>query len=422
MAGRCLVALLLITTVAAAPDARPADGNWPEFRGPTQQGHAEGADPPVTWSDNQNIRFKTEIPGRGWSSPVIWGDQIWMTTATLEGKSLRVIGVNKETGAIVHDVEVFHVDEPGRINPANSYASPSPVVEDGRLYVSFGTEGSACIDTATATPIWKMTGPRINHMEGAGSSPSVCGNLFILQCDGIDAQFIAAFNKQTGRAAWKTDRIPFPPNVITPERKAYGTPLIVRVNGQDQLISPAARRVYSYDPRTGTEIWHVDFDPPAYNTAARPVYADGVLFVSTGYDHAQLWAIRLDASCRGDVTASHVLWKCIRGAPLKPSPLVVGHELYLVGDNGIAKCLDAATGDEIWRARVGSAFSASPVDAAGRIYFFGEGGRSVIIRAGRSFKIIGDNYLESGGCMATPAFSGKAIFLRSKTHLYRVQN
>jgi outer membrane protein assembly factor BamB len=424
--ARLLVAGLVLAMIQSTHAAGDA---WPEFRGPTQQGHAPGTDPPLKWfqgaapDTGRQIKFKTEIPGRGWSSPVVMDDQVWMTTSTDDGRSLRAICCNKETGKITQDVEVFHVDNPESINAFNSYASPSPIIEKGRVYVCFGSEGSACLNTATGKPLWKSQELRVDHMEGPGSSPVIVGDLCILNCDGVDAQFVAALNKRTGKLVWRKDRTtPFPPTVPPMRRKAYGTPIVVHVDGKDQLISPAARRVISYDPLTGTEIWHVDLEPPAYNVVPRPIFADGIVYLCTGYDNAQLWAVALDAKSAGDVTTSHVLWKCNRGAPLKPSPLVVGSELYFVSDTGIARCLDARTGTQIWQMRIGAAFSASPVDANGRVYFFGEGGRSIVLQAGREFKVLADNYLEGGGCLATPAFSGKAIFLRSRTHLYRIEN
>jgi outer membrane protein assembly factor BamB len=421
--------LVLGIVLGMIPSTDAAEDAWPEFRGPTQQGHAPGTDPPLKWfqgaapDPGRQIKFKTEIPGRGWSSPVVLGDQIWMTTATDDGRSLRAICCNKDSGKITQDVEVFHVDSPESINAFNSYASPSPLIEKGRVYVCFGSEGNACLDTATGKPLWKSQELRVDHMEGPGSSPVIVGDLYILNCDGVDAQFVAALNKGTGKLVWRKDRTtPFPATMPPMRRKAYGTPIVVHFDGKDQLISPAARRVVSYDPLTGTEIWHVDLEPPAYNVVPRPIFADGIVYLCTGYDNAQLWAVGLDAKSVGDVTASHVLWKCNRGAPLKPSPLVIGSELYFVSDTGIARCIDAKTGTQIWQARIGAAFTASPVDANGRVYFFGEGGRSIVLQAGREFKVLADNYLDGGGCLATPAFSGKAIFLRSRTHLYRIEN
>ena len=397
-------------------------GGWPEFRGPTGQGHAAAdADPPLKWSPTLHVRYKTEIPGVGWSSPAVEENRIWMSTATEDGRSLRAVCVDAESGRILHDIEVFRVESPRRINAFNSYASPSPVIEGGRVYVCFGGEGSACLDAATGMAVWKNRDLRVEHMEGAGSSPVIYKGLYLLHFDGVDAQFVAALDKSDGKLVWKRDRdTPFPPLVIGPFRKAFSTPLIVNVGGKDQLVSPAARRIYSYDPENGREVWHVDLDPPAYNTAPRPVYADGVVYVCTGFDQAQLLAIKLDETCVGDVTRTHVLWKFNKGVPHKPSPLLVNGELYIVGDNGIARCLDPKTGEEIWHERVGAAFSASPVDARGRIYFFGEGGRCVVVQAGREFKVLADNFLEAG-CLASPAFVGNCIYIRTKSHLFCVQ-
>ncbi len=407
--NRMLILLLFASSLVAGE-------NWPEFRGPSQQGHSDSTGLPVKWSESENVRFKTAIQGEGWSSPVVWGEQVWMTTATENGRSLRAVCVDRDGGRMVHDVEIFRVEQPERKNPFNSYASPTPVLEKGRVYVSFGTNGNACLDAESGRVLWRNRDLRLDHKEGPGSSPILYGNFFILHCDGMDVQYVAALDKHTGRLAWKTPRSYHFGMLSEDLRKAYSTPLIIRLNGKDQMISIGARRVSSYDPATGKEIWWCDI--PGYSNAPRPVYAHGLVFVSTGFDSAQLWAIRPDG--KGDVTKSHVAWKVTQGVPLKPSVLLVGEEIYMVSDNGIARCLDAKSGSLIWQGRIGTAYSASPSYADGLIYFCSEKGKTTVIKPGKELAIVAENSLD-GRILASPAVAGKALFIRTDTHLYRIQ-
>jgi outer membrane protein assembly factor BamB len=402
------------------PTSRPAQSfDWPGFRGPSGQGYADAKDLPVTWSETQNVKFKTAIPGRGWSSPVIYVDQVWMTTATEDGHSLRAICADKNSGKILQDVEVFHPGILQHSNALNSYASPTPVIESGRVYVCFGAYGSACLDTATGEVVWKNEELKLYHMEGPGSSPVLYKDLYILNCDGMDLQYVAALDKRTGKVAWK-ERRATPFGFTLPHlRKSYGTPLVVHVDGKDQLINPAARRLFSYDPQTGGELWHLDFEPPAYSIAPAPVFADGVAYVCTGFDQAQLWAVRMTGAT-GDATKTSVLWKFKKGVPLRSSPILVDGLLYFTSDGGILRCLEASTGVQVYQTRIGDAYSASPIYADGRLYFFSEDSGSFVVEPGRTFKLIAHDELEEG-CMATPAVSGNALFVRTKMALYRIQ-
>jgi outer membrane protein assembly factor BamB len=413
-------AACVLISVFLASATRAADLDWPEFRGPTQQGHSSSTNLPLTWSETEHVKFKTTIPGRGWSSPVIWGDQVWMTTALDQSHSMRAVCVDKNSGRIIHDVEVFHPQELQHTNAFNSLASPTPVIEKGRVYVSFGGYGSACLDTATGEPIWKSDELKIEHMEGPGSTPILYKDLYILQCDGVDTQFVAALDKMTGKLAWKTPRTtPFDFWIIGPFRKAFGTPIVIQADGKDQLISPAARRLYSYDPRTGTEFWHVDLEGRAYSTAPRPLFADGVVYACTGFEQAQLWAVKTQGAS-GDITKTHVLWKFKQGVPLRSSPILVDGLIYFTSDAGIARCVDARTGQQVWQNRIGPAYSASPIYADGRLYFFSERGQTTVLAPGREFKKLAENEL-GDGCLATPAISGSAFFIRTRTELYRVE-
>lgn len=401
---------LIASLPASAGDA------WPEFRGPTQQGHSDSTGLPLTWGEGEHVRWKTPIPGEGWSSPVILGSQIWLTTATDEGRSLRAVCVDRESGKIVHDVEVFRVDQLEPKNDFNSYASPTPVLEEGRVYVSFGTYGSACLDTATAKPIWKNNELKLDHQEGPGSSPVLYKDLFLLHCDGMDVQYVVALHKETGEVAWRTDRSTNfgdkPPYL----KKAFSLPLILDVDGQDQLISIGALRAFSYDPADGREIWSLEI--PGFSNVPRPVAGHGMVYLATGYMQPELWAVRL--SGQGDIGATHVAWKHTDGVPAKPSVLLVGDELYMVADNGIARCLDAKTGEELWKQRIDGTYSASPVFVDGLVHFFSETGVTTILKPGRTFELLAENELD-GRILASPAVAGSALFIRTDAHLYRIE-
>jgi outer membrane protein assembly factor BamB len=395
------IAQVLILLILLASD-------WPQFRGPTGQGVSDEQGLPLTWSETKNVRWKVAIPGKGWSSPVVQGDRIWLTTATEEGKSLRAISVDRNTGAIVQNVEVFHLKSANLTNPKNSFASPTPIIEGDRVYVHFGAFGTACI-TQSGEIVWKTKLEYDNGQHGTGGSPVLYQDLLIISCDGNDVQYVVALDKLTGKVRWKKSREGY---------QAYTTPLIVELPGSPQIISPGAFRAISYDPRNGKELWQVTYGE-GFSNVPRPVYGDGLVFICTGFQQPSLLAVRLDG--KGDVTKSKVQWKLDRGVPLTPSPLLIGSELYMVTDNGIATCVDAKTGKEYWRARVGGSHSASPIYADGRIYFLSEEGESVVLAPGQQLKHLATNQLD-GRTLASMAVSGGSIFIRSETHLYRISN
>jgi len=382
--------------------------DWPEFRGPTGQGNSDERGLPLLWSETKNVRWKVAIPGRGWSSPSILGDRVWLTTATEEGKSLRAISVDRNTGAILQNVEVFRLKSLGNLNSKNSQASPTPVLEGDRVYLHFGAYGTACI-TQSGEVVWKTRLDYDNGQHGPGGSPVIFDNLLILSCDGQDVQYVVALDKLTGKVRWKKLREGY---------QAYTTPLVVRLPAGDQVISPGAFRAVSYEPRTGKELWQVRYGD-GFSNVPRPVYGNGLVFICTGFQQPSLLAVRLDG--RGDVTKSHIAWTLKRGVSLTPSPLLVGDELYMVSDNGVASCIDAKTGAPYWQVRLGGNHSASPIYADGRIYFLSEEGESVVIAPGKEFKALAKNQLD-GPTLASMAVSNGSIFVRSQTHLYRLSN
>ncbi len=394
-----------------------ADSDWPKFLGQGQPGHAQGKNIPTEFAEDKDVRWKVAIPGKGWSSPVVLGKQIWMATATDEGKSLRAICVERETGKLLHDIELFHIDAPAPIHALNSHASPTPVLEDGRAYFAFGMYGAACVDTKSGKILWKNARlPHDHGGNGPGSSPILYKNLFILNCDGTELRYVVALDKKTGQQVWKTDRSNDMSAANPQKRKAYATPTIINVNGQDQLVSPGGFRLSSYEPLTGKEIWWVDV--PGYSNVQPPVYANGLLYVSSCFDKAQLWVIKPDG--KGDLTNTHVAWKYLKGVPSKPTPIVIGKDLFLVSDDGIVTCLDAIDGTEIWKERIGGAYSATPLHVDGRLYLFSHTGDITVLQPGRELKILAKSKL-GDGFMSAPAVVDDALILRSKTHLYRIQ-
>jgi outer membrane protein assembly factor BamB len=393
--------LLVFLVLIPVPD-------WPQFRGPTGQGVSDERNLPLTWSETKNVRWKVAIPGRGWSSPVIQGDRVWLTTATEEGRSLRAIAVDVNTGAIQQNVEVFRLSSPKLTNAKNSFASPTAVIEGDRIYLHFGAYGTACI-TQSGEIVWKIKLEYDNGQHGPGGSPVLYDDLLIVSCDGLEQQFVVALDKTTGKVRWKKTREGY---------QAYTTPLVVSLPSGDQVVSPGAFQAIAYEPRTGKEIWRVKY-AEGFSNVPRPVYGNDLVFICTGFQEPSLLAVRLDG--RGDVTKSKIVWKLDRGIPRTSSPLLVGNELYVVSDNGIATCIDAKTGDELWRARLGGNYSASPIYADGRIYFLSEEGESIVIAPGRQLKHLATNQLD-GPTLASMAVSHNSLFIRSATHLYRISN
>jgi outer membrane protein assembly factor BamB len=392
-----------------------ATEDWPEFRGPTGQGISTAKNVPIHWSTTNNVVWKVEIPGEGWSSPVLVNGKIYLTTAVTDPAktSLRVLSVEAKSGRIEWNVEVLQPD-PGTtqaMHKKNSLASPTPIVRDGRLYVHFGHMGTAALDRAGKI-LWQQTTLKYSPMHGNGGSPVLVGDTLVFSCDGQTDPFVAALDAKSGKVLWKIPR-----NTPAKNQFSFSTPLAIEVDGTTQIISPGSGFVAGYDLADGHEIWRVRYGE-GYSVITRPVFAHGLLFVTSSYNRSVLYAIK-PAGAKGDVTDTHVAWKHDKGVPNTPSPLVGGEELYLVSDSGIATCLDARTGNVHWSERLGGGFSASPVLAEGRVYFQNEEGISTVLKAGKTFEVLARNELGER-TLASPAVADNAIFLRSKSHLWRI--
>ena len=395
--------LTLVLALGAGP-SQSAD--WPEFRGPTGQGQSTETGLPLHWSESENIAWKVAIPGQGWSSPVVEGGEIWLTTAEGNG-SLQALAIEAASGHVRQAIEVFRHPRLPSIHSKNSYASPTPILEGDRVYVHFGTLGTAAL-SRDGEILWTNQELRYEHGHGPGGSPALAGALLVISCDGTDRQYVVALDKNTGKIRWRKDR---PVGAM-----AYTTPLVIETDGSEQVVSAGGNRAVSYDLKTGEALWWIGYD--GFSLITRPVFGHGLVYITSGYTRAVLFAVRPDG--RGDVSASHVAWRLDRGAPNTPSPLLVGDEIYVVSDRGIASCLEARSGKLHWRQRLGGSFSASPVYADGRIYFLNESGETSVVKAGTSFELLARNPLP-GRTLASIAVADGAIFLRTATHLYRIE-
>jgi outer membrane protein assembly factor BamB len=352
--------------------------------------------------------------------------QVWLTTATEDGHDFFVICVDAETGKTRFNQNVFHCDNPEPLgNDVNCYATPSPLLEGGKIYVHFGSYGTACLDTQTAQVIWKRNDLPCRHYRGPSSSPVLFENLLILTMDGADLQYVAALNKMTGATVWKTNRsvawndedVPGKMARDGDLRKAHSTPLMVTAAGKAQMLSVGAKAAYGYDPRTGAELWRVCYAD--WSGAPRPLYRDGLAYLVTGLVKAEMWAVRPDG--KGDVADTHVAWKLKTHVAKTASPILVDDLIYMAADESFVTCVEAASGKVVWSERIGGKYAASPIYGDGRLYFFDKDGAATVLKPGRTFEVLATNKL-ANGFMASPAVSGRALFLRTRTDLYRVES
>lgn len=425
-----LLLALVCPLWGASTSASPGQKSWPAFRGPsgtgmTAQRAGDASAPPLHWSETEHVAWKTAIPHSGLSTPVVMDGKVWLTTATLEGQDSFVLCLDAHTGEYLLNKRLFHTDEPEPLgNKINGYASPSPVLESGQVYISFGSYGTACLDTGSFDVLWSHRDLPCRHYRGPGSSPILFGNLLILTMDGVDQQYVVALNKNTGATVWKTDRTTVYDDLDAQgqpfrdgdKRKAYSTPLVVTVDGTPLLISASSMAVYGYDPLTGREIWklsHRDF-----SSSTSPVFGHGLAFVGSGFGRAELLAIPVNG--KGDLTEDAIAWRFKKGMPRTPSPVLVDDLIYALADNGTITCLEAMTGKEVWQERLKGKFASSLLHADGRLYCVSQEGQTTVLEAGRTFKVLAENTLDSG-CMASPAAAENALFLRTKTHLYRIE-
>ena len=431
-----LIAIALVLSYAHSAQDEIAKNYWNQFRGPNGDGKATANGIPIEFNETKNVRWKIPIHDKGYSSPVVWDNQIWLTTGTEDGTELFAICVDKDSGEIIHDIKVFDVVQPQSEYPdLNSHASPTPIVEDGRVYVHYGTYGTACLDMKTGEKLWERRDLNCDHRVRPASSPIIDEETLFLTFDGVDVQFIAALDKNTGDTLWLqhrkvdsdfeavlrakgiTDTKNTTKEKPNDNRKSYATPTIITYQGKKQLVSPAAEVTISYDPKTGDELWRVRHEGWGWNVACRPIFAHNLVYFTTGVEKLLL---AVDPSGTGDVTDTHIVWSSRRGAPEIPSPLIVDDLMFMVNEGGVASCIEAKRGNLVWKGRVGGNHWASPLYAGGNIYFFSMEGRVSVISAGREFKLLARNEFD-GEFIASGAVAGNALILRSLTHLYCIK-
>jgi glucose dehydrogenase len=431
---RILFFLVICAFVCAATAEEKR--NWNQFRGPDGDGISLADKLPVKWSEHENVKWKIPVEGKAWSSPVIWGNQVWVSSADEDGRRLYAFCYDVNTGRPIFEMKLFDVEKPQAIHKFNSYASPTPVIEENRVYITFGAAGTACIDTKTGKVLWTRRDLECNHYRGAGSSPILYKDLLIMHFDGSDVQYLVALDKTSGKTVWKVNRsIDFkdldPDGKPVSEgdfRKAFATPHVAEINGVPVLISQGSKAIYAYNPMNGEEIWRVE-ERSNYSASNRPIYKNGIIYLTSGFSSGQILAIIpgkkgevIDANVPSTYqnTQLKILWSVKRNVPKKPGLIVDSGLVIAVDDSGIASCLNAKTGAEYWRERIGGNYSASPLLANGKVYFFSEEGKTTVVAASKQFQVIAVNTLDSG-FMASPAVTGNALILRTKTHLYRIE-
>lgn len=405
------VALLLVSMGSAAYGQA-----WPAFRGGELNGVNAGSSLPTTWSESQNVLWKTPIHGRGWSSPVVADDQVWLTTATEDGHQMSVLCLSLQTGRVLLDQVLFENPE---VQPdyheTNSYASPTPVIHGDYVFVHFGAYGTACLRRKDGSVVWERRDLPCNHYRGPGSSPIVYQGLLVFHMDGFDYQYAVALDCKTGQTVWKSDRNVEYGTDNGDHYKAFSTPLVIRMDGQDQLISPASMALLSLNPLTGQERWRVRYEE--HSTTVRPVFDGQRLYFSTGFSKAKMICVRPDG--RGDVTSSHVDWAEHRGIGCKPSPVLVQDRLFVLTDDGVVSRLDLKTGEPVWRQRLGGKFSASLVATSDHFLATDHDGKSYVFTVADEPELVSENSLDEG-CNASPAILSNTVLLRTTNALYRI--
>lgn len=389
-----------------------AGDDWLEHRGPTGQGVSEVKAAPLNWTKSENMKWRKELPGKAWSTPVVKDGRIYLTNATEEnwGISLRALCLDLETSKIIWDREVFKFKGDVIMHKKNSHASSTPVIEDDRIYLHFGYQGTACL-SLDGKRLWENRNLYYDPTHGNGGSPAIIKNMLVFHCDGEEETFITALDKMTGEQLWKTDR-----KTIQSKKFSFGTPLLIEAGGKEQIISQASGAVFSYDLK-GNEIWKFRYD--GFSVVPKPLYKNGLVYISSGYARAKLYVI--DPTGTGDVTESHLKWMTDKDVPNNPSLLSIGDELYLQSDKGTISCLDAKTGEVHYqKKRLIRTSSASPVYAANKIYFTDERGTTLVIAPGKEFKLLATNDIEEP-VLASMAIVDEKLLLRSEFALYCIE-
>ena len=398
--------------------------DWLDFRGPGGDGHAGNTPLPRAWNEKSGILWRTPVHDSGWSSPIVVGDQIWLTTATEHGHEQFVVCIHRDTGRVLLDEKVFTNANPERIGAqGNTYASPSPVATRDVVVAHFGTYGTVAYANRTRKILWKRTDLNCQHFQGPGSSPVIWRDRVVLTFDGADVQYLAALDLRSGKTIWKTDRgidwasDKFGAASDPDQRKAYSTPFVWKRKGRDELVTAGARCFASYDPATGKELWRIPHG--GFSNATRPLVAGNRLLLNTGFNRPEFWALRADHDRAP--AESDIVWKIARGVPTMSSPLVHNGLLYFTADADFLTCVDLENGQEVWKERLGGRFYASLMMAGGALYAISDRGRSVVLEPGRAFRTLGEGVLPEGS-RSSPAVARGRLYLRTYDALVCIGN
>ena len=406
---------ILTTFIALHCYGNDKPAYWNQFRGPDGDGDAKSANLPLKFSEKQNLTWKTPMPGKAWSSPVVMNGKIWLTNAEPEGFKMWAIQLDWHSGKELKKVLVFENKEPQYCHPMNSYGTPTPVIYDGRVFVHFGTHGTAALDAQSGQVLWKRRDFKCDHFRGAAASPIVFNDSLIVHFDGHDLQYIVCLDQKSGKTRWKKEReYDFKTN-NGDRKKAYCTPSVITHNGRQELISPGAVATESRNPVTGDLFWTARTG--GMNASSRPIYRHGHVYVFCGM--GSMSAIKPGGD--GDVDKTHVTWSRRKVVPKKSSPLLLNDLLFMVSDEGVASCSNPLNGEIYWadRLKIKGQCASSPIHASGHIYSFSSEGDCIVFKAKKEgLEILAQNKLPTG-CMASPAVVGDSLLVRTKQNLYR---
>jgi outer membrane protein assembly factor BamB len=409
-----LITLLLFSAAAVYAE------NWPQFRGSTGQGHSAETGVPLKWGASEGIAWKTELPGEAWSSPIVWGDRVFVTAATDGGKACRVLALDRKAGTIVWNKEVFK-QVLRRKEGRNTYATPTPATDGEAVFACFGDGSFAALDF-TGDILWTNRNYPHYSQHGLASSLILLRGLLLMARDGSsdgedkglgwqrpwDQAFILALDTRTGQERWKARR--------GLSRISHGVPALWEHDGRVELVSEAGDVVQGFNLETGERLWSSQVI--GEGKVPSTVIGGGLVFTAGGWGgRDSIKAFRLGG--HGDLETNNLVWEQRKGMPKVPSMLYVKPHLFAVTDGGIATCLKAATGEVVWQERLGGSFSASPVSAEGRVYFVSDEGETTVLEAGPEFKVLAKNPLGEK-VQASPAISQGLIFIRSERHLFAI--
>lgn len=414
LAMKRLAAIAMFALTSLGPLAGRGQDFWPEFRGPSSDGHAPTATVPVTWAGDKDFRWKVDVPGKAWSSPVVADGMIFLTTAVEQGGDVR-LGARAHSladGSLLWEREIFR-KEATPIHQKNSPASPTPIISEGKLYVHFGHDGTACLNAADGAVLWTQSSLAYAPVHGNGGSPVLCDGKLIVSCDGQSDPFVVALRTTDGSIAWKTPR-----NIDVQRTFSFATPLLIEVNGKRQIVAPGSGAVVAYDPDNGKEIWRFRYGE-GYSVVPQPLFCKGIVYVCSGFNRAVLFAVRADGS--GDVTETHLVWQEDKTVPKESTPLLIDDLIYFNDDKGILSCLEAATGKEVYRERLDGrgGYSASPVFAGGHLYFHNGDGITTVVKPGRIFSRVAENSLGEYG-LSSFAVVSDGFVARTEKSLLRI--